>query len=156
MTSICKIDIIEKEVQNYFSHIITQPSWPFNLQPLFWKGVEKWFEKPGLRNLVWEIWFKKSGSRKMVLQTWIFFMRKVVDKKKNPHFFRLEKSGSANSYFFFWFEKSGWPEKKVVLYHKSTFFLVREKWLTRKKNVSLKNHFSRTTFLHFSRKVVAE
>ena len=64
----------------------------------------------------------------------------------------------------FWLEKSGWrnlvrekwlARKKVVLYHKSTFFLVREKWLTRKKT-SLKNHFSRTTFLHFSRKVVAD
>ena len=55
--------------------------------------------------------------------------------------------------------------------------MVRVKWLTRKKgvfipyihkksgsrkvvdqkkNLSLQNHFSRTTFLHFSRKVVAE
>jgi hypothetical protein len=42
----------------------------------------------------------------------------------------LEKSGSANSDFFFWFEKSGWPEKK---------------------NKSLKNHFSRTTFLHLEK-----
>ena len=32
-----------------------------------------------------------------------------------------------------WFEKSGWLEKKVVLYHKSKYFLVGEKWLTRKK-----------------------
>ena len=64
-----------------------------------------------------------------------------------------------------WFEKSGsrnlvgekWlTRKKVVLYHKSTFFQVGEKWLTRKKNPSLQNHFSRTTFLHFSRIVVAE
>jgi len=64
-----------------------------------------------------------------------------------------------------WFEKSGsrnlvqekWlTRKKVVLYHKSTFFQVGEKWLTRKKNPSLKNHFSRTTFLHFSRNEVAE
>ena len=127
MTSICKIDIIEKEVQNYFSHIITQPSWPFNLQPLFWKGVEKWFEKPGLRNLVQKIWFKKNGSSNLD-----FFMRKVVDKKKNPHFFRLEKSGSANSYFFFWFEKSGWPEKKIrlwrTLYLEPLFYTFLEKW----------------------------
>ena len=43
-----------------------------------------------------------------------------------------------------WFEKYGsrnmvrekWlTRKKVVLYHKSTFFLVPEKWLTRKKVV---------------------
>ena len=40
----------------------------------------------------------------------------------------------------------------MVLYYKSTFFQVREKWLNRKKNLSLQNHFSRTTFLHFSRK----
>ena len=33
----------------------------------------------------------------------------------------------------------------MVLYHKSTFFLIREKWLTRKKDLSLPNHFSRIT-----------
>ena len=64
---------------------------PFNLQPLFMKSVEKWFEKSGSRNLVREKWFWKLG-------------------------------------FFFWFEKSGWPEKKVGLYYKSTFFQVGEKW----------------------------
>ena len=48
-----------------------------------------------------------------------------------------------------WLEKSGWPEKKVVLYYKSTFFLVRDKWLTRKKNPSLQNPFARTTFYTF-------
>ena len=52
----------------------------------------------------------------------------------NPPFFMLEKSGSANSYFF-----SG--SREVV---------------DQKKNPSLQNHFSRTTFLDFSRKVVAE
>ena len=69
----------------------------------------------------------------MVLQTQIVFSgsRKVVDQKNrwvytiNPPFFRLEKSGSANL----------------------DFFLVREKWLTRKKNPSLQNHFSGTPFL---------
>jgi hypothetical protein len=69
--------------------------------------------KSGSRNQVREIWIEKSGSRKMVLQT-----------------------------FFFWFEKSGWPEKKVGLYCKSTFFQVGEKWLTRKKI-----RVWRTTFL---------
>ena len=70
---------------------ICPPIGPFKLQPLFLKGVEKSFEK--------------SGLRKMVLQTWIF-LRKVVDQKKrwvytiNPPFFRLEESGSANSDFF--------------------------------------------------------
>ena len=35
---------------------------PFNLQPLFQKGVEKWFQKSGWRNLVGEKWFFKIGS----------------------------------------------------------------------------------------------
>ena len=35
---------------------------PFNLQPLFQKGVEKWFKKSGLRNLAQEIWLEKNGS----------------------------------------------------------------------------------------------
>ena len=47
----------------------------------------------------------------------------------------FEKSGLRNLVQEIWFEKSGWPEKK---------------------NLSLQNHFSKTTFLHFSRKVVAE
>ena len=45
--------------------------------------------------------------------------------------------------------------RKVVL-QTLIFFLVREKWLTIKKNSSLKNHFSRTTSLLFSKKVVAD
>ena len=53
---------------------------------------EIWFEKSGSRNLVREIWFKKSGSRK------------VVDQKKR-WFYTINLP-------FFWFEKSGWPEKK--------------------------------------------
>ena len=69
---------------------------------------------------------------------------------------RFEKSGSRIMVREIWFEKSGWLEKKLVLYHKSNFFHVREKWLTWKKNQSLQNHFSRTTFLNFSRKMVAE
>ena len=97
---------------------------PFNLQPFFLKGVKKWFEKYGSRNLVLEIWFEKSGSKNLVREKWL--------------------------------EKSGWPEKKVVLNYKSTFFLVQEKWLTRKRKSELQNHFSRATFLHFSRKVVAD
>ena len=64
----------------------------------------------------------------------------------------FKKYGLRNLVREIWFEKSGWPEKKVVLYHISKFFLVQEKWLTRKKYPSLKNHFSRTTSLHFSRK----
>ena len=66
------------------------------------------------RNLVREIWFKKSGSAN---SDFFSGSRKVVNQKNrwdytiNPPFFRLEKSGSANLYFF----------------------LVRENWLTRKK-----------------------
>ena len=41
-----------------------------------------------------EIWFEKSGSRKVVdqINRWFYTI--------NPHFFRLEKSGPANSDFF--------------------------------------------------------
>ena len=66
------------------------------------------------RKVVREIWFEKSGSRK------------VVDQKKrwfytiNPH--------------FFWFEKSGWPEKKIrVCRTTTTTFL--EKWLQNKWSI---------------------
>ena len=112
---------------NHFSREVVLQTW------IFFR-----LEKSGSANLDFF-----SGWRKVVLQTWIFFSgsRKVVYQKKrwvytiNPAFFRLEKSGSPNPDFF---------------------FLVREKWLTRKKNPSLQNHFSRTTFLHFSRKVVAD
>ena len=51
----------------------------------------------------------------------------------------FKKSGSRNMDREIWFEKSG--SRKVI---------------DQKKNLSLQNHFSRTTFLHFSRKVVAE
>ena len=47
----------------------------------------------------------------------------------------FKKSGSRNLVWEIWFEKSGWPEKKVILYYKSTFFQVGEKWLTRKKKI---------------------
>ena len=77
--------------------------------------------------------------------TFLEMCRKVIREKW------FEKSGSRNLVQEKWLTR-----KKVVLCHKSTFFLVREKWLTRKKNPSLKNHFSRTTLLHFSRKVVAD
>ena len=87
---------------------------PFNLQPLFQKGVEKWFQKSGSRDLVQEIWFKKSGSRKMILQTWTFFL--VREK-----WLTIKKGGFIIQIHIF----SGWI--KVV---------------DQKKNLSLKNHFS--------------
>jgi len=49
-------------------------------------------------------------------------------------------------------EKSGGPEKKVVLYHKSTIFQIGEKWLARKKSELAEPLFKN----HFSRKVVAD
>ena len=54
--------------------------------------------------------------RKVVLEIW-FSLPKMVWEK------RFCKLGC-----FFWFEKSGWPEKQVNLYYKSTFFQVGEKW----------------------------
>jgi len=54
----------------------------FNLQPLFQKSVEKWFEKSGSRNLVGEKWLtrKKGGfiPKIHLFSDW----RKVVDQKK--------------------------------------------------------------------------
>ena len=47
-----------------------------------------------------------------------------------------------------WFVKSGWPEKKVVLYHKSMRNLVWEKLLTRKK----KSEFAEPLFYIFLEK----
>ena len=42
---------------------VEKPTGPFNLQPLFQKSVEKWFDKNGSRNLVQEKWLtrKKGG-----------------------------------------------------------------------------------------------
>ena len=68
------------------------------------------------RKVVREIWFKKSGSRK------------VVDQKKrwfytiNPH--------------FFWFKKSGWPEKKIRVWRTTflepLFYIFQEERLQNK------------------------
>ena len=91
-------------------------SWHFkkrNPSTAFWSETtfqEKWFFKL--------VFF--SGWRKVVLQTRIIF--------------RLEKSGSANSDFFFWLEKSG--SANLDLFSGS---------LTRKTNPSLQNYFPRTT-----------
>ena len=63
--------------------------------------------------IVREIWFEKYGSRNLVREKWCF------------------KSG-----FFFWFEKSGWPDKKWV-------YTINPQ----EKNPSLRNHFSRNIFL---------
>ena len=77
----------------------------------------------------------------------------MVDQKKrwvytiNPPFFRLEKSGSANSDFFSGSRKVVDQKNRWVYTINppflrleesgsahSDFFLVREKWLTRKKS----------------------
>ena len=84
---------------------VKSANYSFILLPRFLQFLEIWFEKSGSRNLVREKRFCKIG----------FFSasRNVVDQKKmglytiNPPYFRLEKSGSAESDFFFWFEKSG-------------------------------------------------
>ena len=69
--------------------------------------------KSGWRNLVREIWFKKSGSRK------------VVDQKKR-WFYSINPP-------FLWFEKSGWPEKKIrvcrTTFLEPLFYTFLEKWL---------------------------
>ena len=105
------------------------------------KGIHPFILRPRFLQFL-EIWFEKSGSRKVVLQTRIFFLvrEKWLTRKKGGFIPFLDLF-------------SGW--RKVVL-QTPIFFLVREKWLTRKKNPNLQNHFSRTTFLHFSRKVVAD
>ena len=59
--------------------------------------------------MVWEKWFEDSGSRK------------VVDQKKVDLYYKLP-------YFWFWFEKSGWPEKKSE-FAKPLFYTFLEKWL---------------------------
>ena len=104
---------------------------PFNLQPLFQKSVEKWFQKSGSRNLVREIWFEKSGSENSdFFSGW----RKVVDQKKrwvytiNPSFFRLEKSGSANWDFFSGSRKVV-DQKKKSEFAEPLFYTFLEKWL---------------------------
>ena len=61
----------------------------------------------------------------------------------------FEKSGSRNLVREIWFEKSGWPEKKVVLYHKSCFFQVGEKWLTKKKKSDFVEPLSLSLFYTF-------
>ena len=115
-----------------FLYIISGYTHPFSLCPCFLQFLEIWFEKFGSKILVGEKWFCK-----LWFSSW--FQKNGWPEKRwvytrNLPFFRLEKSGFANS----------------------IFFLVWEKWLTRKKKSSLQNHFSRTTLLHFSIKVVAD
>ena len=52
-----------------------------------------------------ELWFKKSGLRNLVQEKWFCKLR-----------------------FISWSEKSGWPEKQVGLYKKSTFIELEENW----------------------------
>ena len=59
--------------------------------------------------------------------TFLESCRKVVREKW------FEKSGLRNLVWEIWFEKSGWPEKKVVLYYKSTFFSGWRKVVDQKK-----------------------
>ena len=65
---------------------------------------------------------------------------------------RFQKYGLRNLVQEIWFEKSGWPEKKVVLYHKSTRNLVHEKWLARKKNWVCRTTVLKSLFYTFLEK----
>ena len=76
--------------------------------------------------------------RKVVLQTQIFFQV-------------LKKWFCKLRFFFCGSRKVVDQEKRWFYTTNPHFFLVREKWLTRKKI-----RVCRTTFLHFSRKVVAD
>ena len=62
------------------------------------------------RKVVREKWFEKSGSKNLVREKWLTIKKVVLYHKST--FFQVGKSGSANSDFSFWFEKSDWPEKK--------------------------------------------
>jgi hypothetical protein len=96
-----------------------QKSVTFISVDLLFCNLDSDFLVSGSRNLVREIWFKESGSRNLVREKWfcklVFFpvQEKWLTRKKvdlyyksrtppciNPPFFRLEKSGSANSDFF--------------------------------------------------------
>ena len=44
---------------------------PINLQPLFKREVEKWFEKSGSRNLVRKKWFFKLGFFFLAQEKWL-------------------------------------------------------------------------------------
>ena len=56
------------------------------------------------------------------------------------------------NHFSKWFEKSGWPENKVVLYYKPPIFLVWEKCLTRKKIRVWRTFFLEPLFYTFLEK----
>ena len=72
------------------------------------------------------------------------------------------KTGFYTGCYTHWFEKYGsrnmvrekWltRKKKVVLYHKSTFFHVGEKWLTRKKFRVCRTTFLEPLFYNFLEK----
>ena len=70
--------VSKREVQNP-STFFSSTNGPFNLQPLFQKTVEKWFQRSDSRNVVQEMWFKTNSSSDLD-----FFSgsRKGVDQKK--------------------------------------------------------------------------
>ena len=99
--------------------------------------ISHWICNYFSRYLVRGIWFKKSGSRKMVLQIWIFFLvrekgliRKKVGLYYKSTYFRLEKSGFANSDIFFSGSRKVVDQKKNPTFqnHFSTLFLVAD-WM---------------------------
>ena len=88
-------------------------------------------QKSGLINLVQEIWFEKNSS-------WIFFLvrEKWLTKKKVGLYYKSTISSGwrkmvQQTQIFFWFEKSGWPDKKFEL-EEPLFYIFLEKWLQNK------------------------
>ena len=88
---------------------------------LFWNDMET--SPPG--NLFFEIWNSIQDLEKPLLSPFY----------SAPSIFAVLRN----------LVQETWLEKSV------SRNLVQEKWLTRKKNLSLPNHFSRTTFLQLSR-----
>ena len=87
---------------------------------ILWTHSSNKNEKSGSRNLVAEIWLQKSS------------LRKVVDQKKKVVVLCYKST-------FFWFEKSGWPEKKIrvcrTTFLEPLFHTFREKWLQNKWSI---------------------
>ena len=82
-----------------------------------------------------------------------FILQPLFQKNVEKWF---QKSGSSNSDFFFWSTTFLEPEKIWIYGIKPPFFLVNHFSRTRFLEPDFSNQISRTTFLHFSRKEVAE
>ena len=76
--------------------------------------------------MVQEKWFENSGSRKVVWDKWLT---------------RKQGGFILQTTFFFWFEKNGWPEKKIrvcrTTFLEPLFYSFLEKWLQIKCSTAL-------------------